>query len=261
MCQVPFLKIRIFFAIFLRFLLGALSVDIEGETYWTIKEMAEKLDIAPNTIQQRLSRRGLKPLKTIITRTVIYAPSTLEQISDFGAKGFQKGNTLAAKSKPATEEYPETTSSAFFVSDSSPDQADDEAVYGLVFLDSIAAGIPVRRNPDEWERIVLVPRRFVKTKPEDYFVTQVCGNSMIDALIPDGSIILLRWSDVPKHRKIQAVWIDEGVTLKRIIEGEDHTWSLFYEDGSTRTIPLGEENRIIGDFIAVLPPHTKPRAR
>ena len=134
--------------------------------------------------------------------------------------------------------------------------AETEPGYDLRYWDDIAAGPPVRQTPDQWEMVVKVPRRFVKTKDEDYFTMRVSGNSMIDALIPDGSLILLRWSDAPKHGRIQAVWIDEGTTLKRMEESEDHGWRLLYEDGTGRTIPLGEDSHVVGDFVAVLPPHT-----
>ena len=51
----------------------------------TIKEMAEKLGITPNTARQRLFQRGIKPF----CKDALYEPSALDQISDFGPKGFQ----------------------------------------------------------------------------------------------------------------------------------------------------------------------------
>jgi len=55
----------------------------------TIKEMAEKLGITPNTVKQRLFQRGIKPF----CKDALYEASALEQISDFGPKGFQPKNT------------------------------------------------------------------------------------------------------------------------------------------------------------------------
>ena len=54
----------------------------------TIREMAEKLGISPNTVKQRLFQRGIKPF----CKDALYEPSVLEQISDFGPKGFQSGS-------------------------------------------------------------------------------------------------------------------------------------------------------------------------
>jgi hypothetical protein len=66
----------------------------------TIKEMAEKLKIDPNTVKQRLFQRGIKPF----SRDALYKPEALDQISDFGPKGFQPkakpGKTSATVKKP-----------------------------------------------------------------------------------------------------------------------------------------------------------------
>jgi SOS-response transcriptional repressor LexA len=84
---------------------------------------------------------------------------------------------------------------------------------------------------------------------------------MMDALIPDGSMVLIRKSDTPVDKAIQVVSIDGQATLKRLREGEDHSWTVCYEDGSGRTITMGEGLRVQGDFVAVLPPSTRPRMR
>jgi len=59
--------------------------DMECMEGLTIKEMAEKLGISPNTVKQRLFQRGIKPF----CKDALYEPSAMEQISDFGPKGFQ----------------------------------------------------------------------------------------------------------------------------------------------------------------------------
>jgi hypothetical protein len=57
--------------------------------YLTIKEMAEKLGIKPNTVKQRLFLRGIKVVKIRTIREGLYSPQALDAISDFGPKGFQ----------------------------------------------------------------------------------------------------------------------------------------------------------------------------
>jgi hypothetical protein len=59
--------------------------------------MAERLRISHNTVKQRLFQRGVKP----ICRDALYDASALEQISDFGPKGFQLQNTAGSTSKAA----------------------------------------------------------------------------------------------------------------------------------------------------------------
>jgi len=152
-------------------------------------------------------------------------------------------------------EYPiETEDGASYTQDPEPE-------YGRVtYCDDVAAGPPIWQVEDT-SRVVDVPRRLIKNKESDYYALRVRGNSMIDALIPDGSMALIRKSDVPGHGKIQVVWIDDRVTLKRMREEKDHRWTLCYEDGTGRTIPLGDKNLIQGDFVAVLPPLSRPYMR
>jgi SOS-response transcriptional repressor LexA len=138
---------------------------------------------------------------------------------------------------------------------------DPEPEYGTVgYFEDVAAGPPIWQQA-EADKVVDVPRHLIKTKADDYYALRVRGNSMIDAHIPDGSMVLVKKSDAPQHGKIQVVWIDDRVTLKRMSEGEDHGWTLCYEDGTGRAIPLGEKNLVQGDFVAVLPPFTKPHMR
>jgi repressor LexA len=141
--------------------------------------------------------------------------------------------------------------------------AEPEPVYNtenVAFCDDVAAGPPIWQSEENgW--VVDVPRHLIKAKNSDYYALRVKGNSMIDAFIPDGSMVLIRKSDVPEHGKIQVIWIDDRVTLKRMREEEEHSWTLCYEDGTGRTIPLGENNRVQGTFEAVLPPATRPQMR
>jgi len=159
---------------------------------------------------------------------------------------------------PGTE-YPEVTGDGEgYTAEPEPEYRTQTGT--VAFCDDIAAGPPIWQSDDKG-RVVDVPYHLIKTKESDYYALRVKGNSMIDAFIPDGSMVLIKKSDVPEHGKIQVVWIDDRVTLKRMREEEDHNWTLCYEDGTKRTIPLGEKNLIQGDFVAVLPPATMPRMR
>jgi uncharacterized protein YjcR len=62
----------------------------------TINEMAEKLGISPNTVKQRLFQRGIKP----ICKDALYEMAALDQIKDFGPKGFQPKDKQKKANKP-----------------------------------------------------------------------------------------------------------------------------------------------------------------
>lgn len=66
----------------------------------TVKEMAEKLGITPNNVKQRLFQKGIKPF----CKDALYEPSALEQIKDFGPKGFQPNNTFGSHEKAESAE-------------------------------------------------------------------------------------------------------------------------------------------------------------
>jgi SOS-response transcriptional repressor LexA len=74
-------------------------------------------------------------------------------------------------------------------------------------------------------------------------------------------MVLIRKSDTPANGAIQVVQVEGRATLKRLREDEDHGWTVCYEDGSGRTIAMGEDLRVQGDFVAVLSPSTRPRMR
>jgi SOS-response transcriptional repressor LexA len=142
--------------------------------------------------------------------------------------------------------------SGMFVSE--PEQEYGDRYIKTPFVDDIAAGPPIQQSEDLSDHIN-VPKRFIKTKPEDYYAARIRGESMTAAGIPDGCTVLIRRSDVPRDGTIQVVRSGGRATLKRMREGEDHTWTLHYEDGSKWSIPIGkdEDYQVQGDFVAVLP--------
>jgi SOS-response transcriptional repressor LexA len=156
-------------------------------------------------------------------------------------------------------EYPaDAPGEEFTVSEPEPEYA--EPAGQIAFRENIAAGPPIDPS-DDVSMVVDVPLRYIKTRLSDYYALRIQGNSMIDALIPDGSMVLIRKSDTPVDGAIQVVSIDGRATLKRLRKGEDHRWTICYEDGSGRTLALKEGLRVQGDFVAVLPPSTRPRMR
>jgi SOS-response transcriptional repressor LexA len=145
-----------------------------------------------------------------------------------------------------------SSDSGMFVSESEPKYGD--GYVKALFVDDIAAGPPIQQSEDLSEYIN-VPKRFIKTKPEDYYAARIRGESMSAAGIPDGCTVLIRRADMPRDGAIQVVRSGGSSTLKRMREGEDRTWTLHYEDNSGGIIPIGkdEEYQVQGDFVAVLP--------
>jgi repressor LexA len=84
----------------------------------------------------------------------------------------------------------------------------------LPFLGRIAAGNPIEAITRSFEQIS-VPNYLVNNKDE-HFTLEVTGDSMIDAGIYDGDIVVIRKTEVANSGDIVVALIDQNeVTLKR----------------------------------------------
>jgi SOS-response transcriptional repressor LexA len=138
-----------------------------------------------------------------------------------------------------------------FVSEPEPEYGEVEE--DISFVEGIAAGKPIFQS--EARSTIRVPKRYIKTKPEDYYAGRIKGTSMTAAGIPDGVLVLIRISDTPRDGAIQVVEHRGEATLKRIREVPGKGWKICFDDHSGRYIEIGpgDEFYIQGDFIAVLP--------
>ncbi len=91
---------------------------------------------------------------------------------------------------------------------------------GIPVLGTIAAGHPVpvpdadtRQTAAEW-----IEAPFVPAPAEDVYALRVRGNSMIDALIADGDIVILKHTKDVLNGEVAACWLREQqeATLKKI---------------------------------------------
>jgi SOS-response transcriptional repressor LexA len=144
-----------------------------------------------------------------------------------------------------------STDSGMFVSEPVPEYGEDRVQ--ITNVEGLAAGKPIFQS--ETRSKVLVPARFIKGKPENYYVARIQGSSMTAAGIPDGVRVLIRISDTPIDGAIQVVARQGEATLKRIREVPGKGWKICFDDHSGRYIEIGPEDEfhIQGNFIAVLP--------
>jgi SOS-response transcriptional repressor LexA/DNA-binding XRE family transcriptional regulator len=198
-------------------------------------------------------------LENMVTDKTMQYSRALTQIHEQFECIDKRFSELESRLIGETQKYPPNEPGGGYTAEPEPEYG--EPVGPVAFREQIAAGPPVDQSDDE-SMVVDVPLRYIKANLDDYYALRIRGNSMIDALIPDGSLVLIRKSDTPVvDGAIQVVSVDGQTTLKRLREGEDHRWTICYEDGSGRTITLSEGLRVQGDFVAVLPPSTRPRMR
>ena len=90
----------------------------------------------------------------------------------------------------------------------------DESEVDLPFLGRIAAGNPIEAITSSFEQIS-VPNYLINNK-DDHFTLEVTGDSMIDAGIYDGDIVVIRKTENANSGDIVVALIDQNeVTLKR----------------------------------------------
>ncbi len=113
-------------------------------------------------------------------------------------------------------------------------------LYGL-----IAAGEPMPR-PDASEPLgeVPIPVDFLPRRYDDLFALEVRGNSMIDAMVNDGDIVVLRPTSEAHKNEMVAVWLRdrEETTLKYYIPEYD-------PQGRLKAIRLRPANPTMEDIV------------
>jgi SOS-response transcriptional repressor LexA len=142
----------------------------------------------------------------------------------------------------------------YVAADSSPEYGVENKEQ-IPYVWDIAAGPPITQSDDSGET-VSVPSRLIR-KGERYYAASIRGDSMAEAGIRDGDMVLIRCVDVPEDGAIQVVRYKDKSTLKRLHKTEKG-WELHYEDGSGKVIKGDSADyEVQGEFIAVLPLSTK----
>jgi repressor LexA len=124
---------------------------------------------------------------------------------------------------------------------------------------TIAAGQPIP-VPDqgESEEYVEVPTEMIPERIKDVYALRVKGNSMIDALIADGDIVLMRYQETAENGQMAAVRVVDRneVTLKRIyfegnqvrLQPANPTMDAWYEPAANVQV----QGRVVGVVRAMI---------
>lgn len=90
-------------------------------------------------------------------------------------------------------------------------------------MGQIVAGQPVQAYTDSNEEIEVVPSVLAGADPTQVYAVRVKGDSMIDAMIQDGDVVILRRVDNAKNGDMVAVWLEDRneTTLKYFYQEAD----------------------------------------
>jgi repressor LexA len=90
-------------------------------------------------------------------------------------------------------------------------------------LGTIAAGLPIATgDPDPDDYLELT--RDIVAEQDGLFALKVAGTSMIDALVNDGDIVILKQQNEARNGEMVAVWLRDRdeTTLKRFYRENGH---------------------------------------
>ena len=106
----------------------------------------------------------------------------------------------------------------------------------------ISAGFP--SPADDFKEIrISLDKELVKNQ-ESTFYARVCGDSMIDAGLHDGDLLVIDRSLNPENGRIAVCYIDGDFTVKRIIKREEELY-LKPENKNYKEIKIEKEDTLI----------------
>ncbi len=119
---------------------------------------------------------------------------------------------------------------------------DKKSSNNIFIKDGISAGFPSPAGDFEEARISL-EKVLVKNK-EATFYAKVSGESMKDAGLNDGDILVIDRSEEVKNNKIAVCYVNGEFTVKRVKIEKDHVY-LVPENKKYNPIKITEENELI----------------
>jgi len=106
----------------------------------------------------------------------------------------------------------------------------------------VSAGFP--SPADDFKEIrISLDKELVKNE-ESTFYARVCGNSMEDAGLSNGDMIIIDKSINPENNKIAVCFLDGEFTVKRLIKKNDRLF-LKPENKNYKEIEISDENELV----------------
>tara|TARA_B100001093_G_scaffold223640_1_gene214285 strand:- start:97 stop:528 length:432 start_codon:yes stop_codon:yes gene_type:complete len=117
-----------------------------------------------------------------------------------------------------------------------------DGLEAILINSGISAGFPSPAGDFKQERISL-DKELIKNKEATFFA-RVSGESMINAGLEDGDLIVIDRSLEPTNNKIAVCFIDGEFTVKRLLVKKNKIW-LNPENANYKAIEVKEDNELI----------------
>lgn len=119
----------------------------------------------------------------------------------------------------------------------------------LPLVGRVAAGMPIL-SEENVEDYVAVPRRLIKSEGR-YFVLKVHGDSMVNAGILDGDMVIVRSTNRSNPGSIVVALLEDEVTVKRLVSDGQQVY-LKAENPAYPNISPKQEWRIQGKVVGLI---------
>ncbi len=199
-----------------------------------IESITEPQKRTLRVIENCLQERGYPPtIQELADELGITPASTHGQVKQLERKGYLKRESRKARSLVLV-------------------RPPDEPVLDLVeipLVGTVVAGQPLLADENVLGQI-FIERRI--SRSARCFALRVSGDSMNDADIHDGDIVVIRQQPLAQHNDIVVALVDGEATLKRLYL-QEQVIELRPENSSYRPIPIGPDTelRIVGKVLAV----------
>lgn len=100
------------------------------------------------------------------------------------------------------------------------------ATIRVPLLGNIVAGKPIETGNDSFrtydeDDMVELGAGMLKGNPQEWFALRVSGESMIDAMVNDGDIVVMRKQETAANGEMVAVWLNDNTTTLKYFYLED----------------------------------------
>lgn len=192
-------------------------------------------------IQEALKDRGFPPtIREIGEACGLTSPSSVShQLAALEKKGFLKRD---AKSPRAIDLVSQEDSQEFSI----PAENLPTPSY-VPLLGQIAAGGPILAQ-ESIESVYALPQEIVGSG--EVFMLKVVGDSMIDAAICHGDMVVVKKQPDADNGDIVAALLDDEATVKTLKRKDGHVW-LMPQNPNYEPID-GDQARIMGKVVAVI---------
>ncbi len=193
-------------------------------------------------IREHMRRQGYPPSVREIGEAVglTSTSSVAHQLGALQAKGFLRRD--ANRPRAVDVRLPDASAD-----DEAARQAAQPAPAYVPVVGRIAAGGPILAD-QAVEQVLPLPRDLVGEGT--LFCLRVVGDSMIDAAIADGDLVVVRQQNSAENGEIVAAMIDGEATVKTFRHRDGHVW-LLPQNPAYSPIP-GDEATVLGRVVTVL---------